>query len=540
MNFLPIVERELRVRATQAGFRWMRVALAGFAVLACLQWFNFNLVSFSAADVGQQVFASLTRLAFVLALGAGLLTADCVSRERREGTLGLLFLTTLKSRDVTLGKFASAGVTAVYALLGFLPLLWLPVLAGGVTGGEVFRFMLALINLMLFSLAVGLFVSVFARQQITAIIQTAIALFLFVALPKFLELIASTTLGLPLFRLSPVATVFLAGDRVVAQGGDAGFWWSLLCSHILVWLLLGAANFALAANWHAVFEPKAVPTAGPEVRGLLGAPRMVLSNVAGRKRAFAPVARAMLRMPGQSGLAWLGALLSVAGGLSATVALRGLGSVWAAVSANAVFGFMSAALFAFVAGRFLFDAKRNGELELLLVTPAGAKGILREQRFALVRLIRWPFYFAILGGICVAVSAVGSQSMLGLAQGLSYLGGVASGILAACWMGAWVATWARNPFSLMGWTVGLVELLPVAIAYLLPLLLMGSQRMLFAGWIMFLPTLLVAKNLVLVAFAREKLRREFRMTDGISFRRLENWRAFGTPPGDHGASHSPA
>lgn len=517
MTFLPIVERELRVRASQAGFRWLRVALAGFAVLACLQWFYFNLPSFNAAGLGQQSFTSLVRLAFVLALGAALLTADCVSGERREGTLGLLFLTTLKSRDVTWGKFMSSSVTALYAMLGFLPILWLPVLAGGVTGGEVFRFALALMNLMLVSLAVGLLVSVFARHQFGAILQTCFALLLLALLPKFLELITRGTLDVPFSRLSPVTPSLLAGEATVQQAGAAGFWWALGFSHALGWMLVGAANFALARNWPVMFAPESVKPPPPEVRGLLGAPRMVLSGAVRRKRAFAPVARAILRMPGQEGLAWLGACVSVAGSLGATAALRGLGSVWAAMSVNAVFGFMSAALFAFVGGRFIFDAKRNGELELLLVTPAGAKGILREQRFALVRLLRRPFYFAIMGGIPVAVSAVGSNALLGLAQGLSYVGSVGSGILAACWMGAWVATWARNQFSLIGWTVGLVELAPIAAAYLLPILLMGAQRTLFEGWIVFLPTLLVAKNLVFVAFARERLRREFRVNHGVRF-----------------------
>ena len=42
---------------------------------------------------------------FVGSAIAGLvLTADCISQERREGTLGLLFLTDLRGPDVALGN----------------------------------------------------------------------------------------------------------------------------------------------------------------------------------------------------------------------------------------------------------------------------------------------------------------------------------------------------------------------------------------------------------------------------------------------------
>jgi len=51
----------------------------------------------------------------------GLCYADSISRERREGTLGILLLTRLKTFDVVLGKLCSAGTTTYYALFGFAP-----------------------------------------------------------------------------------------------------------------------------------------------------------------------------------------------------------------------------------------------------------------------------------------------------------------------------------------------------------------------------------------------------------------------------------
>ncbi|MSU59436.1 MAG: hypothetical protein EXS35_14905 [Pedosphaera sp.] len=528
MTVLPIVARELRVRALHAGFHWLRPVLAGFAVLTSLQC----LANFSAADVGPASFHLLARLAFVVALGVAVVTADCVSSERREGTLGLLFLTTLKSRDVTLGKFAATGLTALYALLGFAPVLMLPLLAGGVTGGEVLRTSLALVNLMFVSLAAGLLVSVFARTQFGAILLAFFTL-AFIALgPYFVQMMMRGLHPFPSL-FSPLFAFWTAADQtfVVRAGGVSTFvvrataywWWSLAAGHLIGWLMVGTAVFALGRNWREIYQTRAAKVPPPQVRGLIGAPRILMSGVALRKRAFAPVARAVLRMPGQQGIAWLGACLSLVGSLAAAFALRGMGSIWAATSVTVIFGFACSALFAFVAGRFFFEARRSGELELLLVTPSGAKGILREQRFALVRMLRGPFYLAVVGAIPVAVSGVSlmeGRELLGLALALCHVAGVASGIIAICWTGMWFGARVNHPLGIIGWSVGLVELLPIALAYLLPLLLIGWSANFFDLWVFIVPALLVLKNFFFIAFARERLRAEFRTGDGAKPGRL--------------------
>ena len=51
----------------------------------------------------------------------------------------MLLLTRVGAFDVLMGKLGSAGLTSLCALVAFLPVLMIPVLAGGVTGGEVFR-----------------------------------------------------------------------------------------------------------------------------------------------------------------------------------------------------------------------------------------------------------------------------------------------------------------------------------------------------------------------------------------------------------------
>ena len=84
------------------------------------------------AQLESEVIKWLAWLPFVAALLMGLASADSINRERREGTLGLLLLTDLTPVQIVSGKMLSCGLTSFVALLGFLPALMIPVLAGGV------------------------------------------------------------------------------------------------------------------------------------------------------------------------------------------------------------------------------------------------------------------------------------------------------------------------------------------------------------------------------------------------------------------------
>ena len=86
-------------------------------------------------------------------------------------------------------------------------------------------------------------------------------------------------------------------------------------------------------------------------------------------------------------------------------------------------------------------------------------------------------------------------------------------IIALCWVGMWFGLRARKPLYIMGWTVGLVEVAPIALAYLLPVLF-GTTRV-YAFWPLVVPLLLVFKNLFFIRWAQVRLRAEFRTKDRI-------------------------
>src|ERR1051326_1664336 len=104
MIFLPIVERELRVGARRHATYSARSVVALVAILLSVFLYLANPRA-AVQDVAQRIFQGLTVLAmFYGLLGGRRLTADALSEEKREGTLGLLFLTDLKGYDVVLGR----------------------------------------------------------------------------------------------------------------------------------------------------------------------------------------------------------------------------------------------------------------------------------------------------------------------------------------------------------------------------------------------------------------------------------------------------
>src|SRR2546425_126071 len=174
MTILPIVERELRVAARRPGTYWLRVT-AAFVAIAVFGWMLLTLLrdNVPSAAHGRYLFLALFGLAFAYCLFIGAwLTADCLSEEKRDGTLGLLFLTDLNGYDVVLGKLAATSVNSIYALLAIVPVISLPVQLGGVTASELWQSALVLLNTIFFSLAAGIFVSTLSRDERKAMFTT--------------------------------------------------------------------------------------------------------------------------------------------------------------------------------------------------------------------------------------------------------------------------------------------------------------------------------------------------------------------------------
>src|SRR5437016_11932751 len=167
MTFLPIVDRELRVAARRPVTYWTRLvfAIAGAGIVSLALLFAAAAQT-GASGIGGWLFYFLSLLALGFSAFAGVfLTADCLSEEKREGTLGLLFLTDLKGYDVVFGKLFGRSLSAVYGLLAIFPVLAITLTMGGVSAGEFWRMTLVFMNTLFFSLSVGMLVSSVSHQE---------------------------------------------------------------------------------------------------------------------------------------------------------------------------------------------------------------------------------------------------------------------------------------------------------------------------------------------------------------------------------------
>ena len=182
VNVLPLVEHELRAAIRRPGAYRMRLAAGGVAIGLSFWGLLIWSDSKTAVSLGHSLLEILGWTGFVGSALAGLLlTADCISQERREGTLGLLFLTDLRGHDVAVGKMAAKGIAPFYCLLAMFPSLTVCVIVGGVTAGEVWRLALVLMNTLFFSLSMTILTSTLCRQQRAAQASALVAILVSIA-----------------------------------------------------------------------------------------------------------------------------------------------------------------------------------------------------------------------------------------------------------------------------------------------------------------------------------------------------------------------
>jgi len=253
VTFLPIVHRELRVAARRRSTFWIRTGVAVGAIAIGVFLYLANIDA-PAESVSRRIFMSLIVLAILFCLFAGRhSTADCLSQEKREGTLGLLFLTDLKGYDIILGKLAATSLNGFYGLLGVFPVLAIPILMGGITNGEFWRVVLVLADTFLFSLAVGIFVSALSRDARKAMGANLVFLLSIILMPGvcaglLAQLLPTHQLYRPLFLSCPLYALFLSDDSQYRfQRSD--FWISVGVIHALTWALLGLASWVVRYSW---------------------------------------------------------------------------------------------------------------------------------------------------------------------------------------------------------------------------------------------------------------------------------------------------
>jgi ABC-type transport system involved in multi-copper enzyme maturation permease subunit len=487
MTFLPIVRRELHAASRRPGTYRVRCWTALLAIGASL------IAAVAATRIPGSVnplFAVQTACAFGLSLLAGVfLTSDCLSEEKREGTLGLLLLTDLKSHDIVLGKFLATALSALYCLLALLPVTAIPLLLGGVTLGEFWRMAVALANAMFFSLAVGLCVSAIGSDYARVLGGTlALVVVTAVGLPALAALGAGLHLPAAWFcftAVSPFYPFAYAGDTTYAAQ-PAMFWATLFASQLVGWLCVGLASVALAPWWPngKVWSPgkDSERQAQPAHRGLSRRRRR-----RARTSAFDPV----LSLTGDGAmLRWM--VWAIVGGWAVLVCDGWLRpshtTLWHPEAKIAAF--LLKTVVAFQACRFFVETRRNGSLELLLCSPLRNADLIKAQWRALCRIFLWPLVVFVLLRVATVISLSPSASFsrgvptaVGSLMETGFLGiffltiSLFADILAVGWFGMWLALTIKRPVLAPALTILFVLVLPACL-YRMDLV----ADMLFVSW----------------------------------------------------------
>ncbi len=541
MIFLPIVERELRVTARKRSTSWARVLAALVALLLGAGFLAINAATgTNTVNFGRALFGSLTWLALATTLGAGLfLTSDALSEEKREGTLGFLFLTDLAGFDVVAGKLLATSLRGGYSLLAIFPILGITLLMGGVTGGQFWRCTLALLNALFCSLAAGLLVSSVSRDSQRAMAGTFLLLLLLCAVGPIVDAFLGKSSAF-VARLSFTSPVYVF--RTASAWGRTGFWPGLLTTHALGWIMLGVAAVLVRRTW----QDRPANASSPALQRYVARRRTV-----NQRRWLEPNPVVWLTLPArwQSAPLWVLALGSCALFLGLVTTLpSSFWMVWTQLGWLLTFGVYLWT--ASQASRFLVEARRSGLLELLLVTPLNSRDIVDGPWRALLLSFAAPVVIIVLlqaagalitplGGIFQAAGG-GTGSLREIAirtlMGLLVAGTTVANLVALVWVGLWMGLTHHTSSVPALKSFVFVQVLPslgisVASTLLSVLVMFGgfvgsrgtppsSALMLSLPLIMagISAVLTVAKDAAFFVWARNRLRNDFRVQASLSTR----------------------
>jgi ABC-type transport system involved in multi-copper enzyme maturation permease subunit len=488
MTFLPIVERELRVASRLPKThrdRWLNAAsVLGLFLLI----YTAEYRTASPARLGQTLFHAFSAVMFVGSLFYCFVTADSISSEKRDGTLGLLFLTDLRGYDIVFGKLAASSLSAFYNLLACLPVLSLPLLMGGVSGADFCRMMLAVLNALFLSVSAGILVSAGSWHGRKALVGAGVLVTLLaVGIPwlehdVFRKGVADADM-ISRFISPSFAFVQVMGRRSAVPA----YWDSLAAVHLLGWLFLVGAFRLIHHQW----QEKPLTAVGTR-----WAERLTIWSLGDTKKRRA-CRMQMFTMGAPGPVCWLDDRYRLQKSFLWAVLLA-FAVMWMwnfdqnpmrwireeVVLVNGLllhYGLL--VWIAFQAAHRFIEDRASGALELLLATPLNVREIIAGRLSALRRQFAWP----IIAVLAFDVFMVGSTLALELwtprrtfrsNDDVLWLCGCFGGILmlvinvwAVSWVGLWIGMKARK---IGGATLGTVA------------------RVLILHWVCFIATMAIA------------------------------------------------
>jgi ABC-type transport system involved in cytochrome c biogenesis permease component len=249
---LPIADRELLVYARQPVTYRGRLIVAVIALI--VGGGSALLFEYFGGMAAGQLLQILSTCVMIYCIAAGSqATSDSISKEKREGTLGLLFLTHMTSFDIAGGKLVSSVLLTFYGFMACFPVLCLLMLTGGIEGSAIFRLSLASLNTLFVAATIGLLASTFSRENKASRMVSGFLIFLFwMGIPALagwgqyakwpqwiLVVLNCLNLSQPISNSLSDPTPF----------GRTYFWLPLICTHALGWVFLALTVWVLPRSW---------------------------------------------------------------------------------------------------------------------------------------------------------------------------------------------------------------------------------------------------------------------------------------------------
>jgi ABC-type transport system involved in cytochrome c biogenesis permease component len=496
---LPVAVRELRVRAAARRTFRLRVYLALVAIVGTI-WTLYNLLEFSghpSSQIGQELFTMQAWCAFVLAALSGVsVTSDSISQEKRAGTLGLLFLTPLKGRDIVLGKLAVHTIGCFSGLVVVLPILSISLLLGGVQFGQCVRVLIVVLETLFLSASVGLLISSVSRvQQRAQGFALLIVLFLTAGLAGLVQCLRYYQFSPDLcFALELPNPVFAHNLAFGSLTGSQKVYFAL--SSIVI-LGLGAACLAAASllTPHC-WQDKAKASFGQRLRERLAIWKtghiQTRSSIGRMLLDRNPVLWLVSFQSGVRTSVWFYIAVLVAAGLFLVLDLSRFydpAAVRLGISLPLAY-LLNIGLKVRIGGWAsyrLAEARENGALELILSTPVRIPELVNGHFLGFRRVFGWPtlavlalllaFYFLSLPGFERLAVLFNSEpdSQLFRIRGLMLLtislAFLLLDALALTWCGIWFGLKSKNPGQARVFTMVLCLVVPLLLyPFLLPIM----------------------------------------------------------------------
>ena len=467
MTVLPVVAREMAVMARRKSMYWSRWITAILALLVMLWLLLVSASAISFSELGSSIFVILGTICFVFTALVGMqATADCLSEEKREGTLGLLFLTDLKGFDVIAGKLVASSLHAVLVLIGIIPMLSLAFLLGGVTLQQFGMAALVLCNTLFFSLTLGVLVSSLSENERRAMVGTFVCIFVLFVGPFLLAFVLGRGVTGELLAASPIfpfVTIHTGPGNTTFP--TRYFWPSLIGTHLAACFFLFLAALILPRCIHVV----------PSRR--FARLREFTDNfVYGRKEQRK---KHRARLLDRNAFLWLGSRERV----KPKYAWLILGSLvaiyaWIFLQFGNLGFFLPVAVIMVTLAQLVFKIwiasevcsrliqdRRGGALELLLCTPLSVRHIAEGQSLALRRVFLWPIIVLLLLEIWLLIAglkAPGQVESAALRKSIfiALMGTFLADLWALKWVGLWLSLTGKSIERVLLATIMRVLILP--------------------------------------------------------------------------------